>query len=85
MAHEEHRKTQNSTIKTAGDHNDVTIDYSRRIRDIIELSYTKNSKGDRYVILLRCEWFNLEGRTYQMVTSRALTSKANGIRMILSF
>jgi hypothetical protein len=66
MAHEEHRKTRNSTIKTAGDHNDVTIDYYGRIRDIIELSYTKNNKGDRYVILLQCEWFNLEGRTYQM-------------------
>jgi len=66
MAHEAHRKTQNSTIKTAGDHNDVTIDYYETIRDIIELSYTKNSKGDRSIILLRCEWYNLEGRTYQM-------------------
>jgi len=66
MAREAHRKTQNSTIKTAGDHNDVTIDYYGTIRDIIELSYTKNSKGDRSVILLRCEWYNLEGRTYQM-------------------
>jgi len=66
MAHEAHRKTQNSTIKTAWDHNDVTIDYYGTIKDIIELSYTKNSKGDRSVILLWCEWYNLEGRTYQM-------------------
>ena len=66
MAREAHRKTQNSTIKTAGDHNDVTIDYYGTISDIIVLSYTKNSKEDRSVILLRCEWYNLEGRTYQM-------------------
>ena len=66
MAREAHRKTQNSTIKTTGDHNDVTIDYYGTIRDIIELSYTKNSKGDRSIILLWCEWYNLEGRTYQM-------------------
>ena len=46
MAREAHRKTQNSTIKIVGDHNDVTIDYYGTIRDIIELSYTKNSKGD---------------------------------------
>lgn len=66
MARDEHRKTQNSTIKTAGTHSDDTIDFYGTITDIIELSYSKNSKGRRTVILLRCEWYNLEGRTYQM-------------------
>jgi hypothetical protein len=66
MAHDEHRKTQNSTIRSAGTHGDDTIDFYGTIKDIIELSYSKNSKGRRTVILLRCEWYNLEGRTYQM-------------------
>jgi len=66
MGREAHRKTQNSTIKTAGTHNDDTIDFYGTIIDIIELNYTKNSKGDRSIILLWCEWYNLEGRTYQM-------------------
>jgi hypothetical protein len=60
MAREAHRKTQNSTMLTAGTHNDDTIDFYGTIGDIIELNYTKNSKGDRYVIVLRCEWYNLE-------------------------
>jgi Domain of unknown function (DUF4216) len=66
LAREEHRKTQNSTIKTAGTHNGDTIDFYGKITDIIELTYAKNSRGHRTVILLRCEWYNLEGRTYQM-------------------
>jgi len=66
MGREAHRKTQNSTIKTAGTHNDDTIDFYGTIIDIIELNYTKNNKGDRSIILLRCQWYNLEGRTYQM-------------------
>ena len=66
LAREEHRKTQNSTIKCAGTHNDDTIDFYGTIIDIIELSYSKNSKGHRTVILLRCEWYNLEGKTYQL-------------------
>jgi hypothetical protein len=66
MAHDEHRKTHNSTIRSAGTHGDDTIDFYGTIKDIIELSYSKNSKGRRTVILLRCDWYNLEGRTYQM-------------------
>lgn len=66
IARDEHRKTQNSTIKTAGTHGDDTIDFYGTITDIIELSYSRNSKGRRTVILLRCEWYHLGGRTYQM-------------------
>jgi len=66
LAHDEHRKTQNSTIKSAGTHGDDTIDFYGTIKDIIELSYNKNSKGQRTVVLLWCEWYNLEGMTYQM-------------------
>jgi hypothetical protein len=74
MTHDKHRKAQNSTIRSAGTHGDDTIDFYGTIKDIIELSYSKNSKGRRTVIskgrrtiiLLRCEWYNLEGRTYQM-------------------
>lgn len=66
LARDEHRNTQNSTIKSAGTHGDDTIDFYGTITDIIELSYSKNNKGRRTVILLRCEWYNLEGRTYQM-------------------
>jgi hypothetical protein len=66
VAREEYRKTQNSTIKTAGTHNDDTIDFYGTITDIIELTYNKNNKGDRSIVLLRCEWYHLEGRTYQM-------------------
>jgi hypothetical protein len=55
-----------NTIKSAGTHGDDTIDFYGTITDIIELSYSKNSKGRRTVILLQCEWYNLEGRTYQM-------------------
>jgi len=66
MACDEHRMTQNFTIKTTGTHGDDTIDFYGTITDIIELSYSKNSKGYRTVILLRCEWYHLEGRTYQM-------------------
>jgi len=65
-AREEHRQTQNSTIKTEGTHNDGTIDFYGTITDIIELTYAKNNKGNRTIILLRCEFYNLEGRTYQM-------------------
>ena len=66
MARDQHRKTQNSTIKAVGTHGDDTIDFYGTIIDIIELSYSKNMNGRRTVILLRCEWYNLEGRTYQM-------------------
>jgi hypothetical protein len=66
MARDEHKKTQNSTIKTAGTHGGDTIDFYGTITDIIELSYSKNNKGHRNVILLRCEWYNLEGKTYQL-------------------
>ena len=66
MACEVDRKTQNSTIKTVGTHNEDTIDFYGTITDIIELTYAKNSKGDRTVVLLRSEWYNLEGRTYEM-------------------
>ena len=64
LARDEHRKTQNSTIKSAGTHGYDIIDFYGTIKDIIELSYNKNSKGQRTVVLLRCEWYNLEGRTY---------------------
>jgi hypothetical protein len=66
LARDEHRKTQNSTIKSGGTHGDHTIDFYGTIHDIIELTYNRNSKGRRTVVLLRCEWYNLEGRTYQM-------------------
>ena len=66
LAREEHRKTQNSTIKCAGTHNDDTIDFYGTITDIIELTYARNSRGDRTVILLWCEWYHLDGRTYRM-------------------
>jgi hypothetical protein len=66
MARDEHRMTQNSTIKTAGTHSDDTIDFYGTITDIIELSYSKNSKRRRTVIILWCEWYNLEGRAFQM-------------------
>jgi hypothetical protein len=66
LARDEHKKTQNSTIKTAGTHGDDNIDFYGTIKDIIELSYSNNSKGRRTVVLLRCEWYHLEGRTYQM-------------------
>jgi hypothetical protein len=65
-ARDEHRKTQNSTIKCPGTHSDDTMDFYGTIIDIIELSYSKNSKGSRTVILLRCEWYHLGGRTYHM-------------------
>jgi len=66
MARDQNRKTQNSTIQTAGTHSDNTIDFCGTITDIIELTYSKNNNGQRTVILLRCEWYNLEGRTCQM-------------------
>jgi hypothetical protein len=66
MARDEHRMTHNSTIKTAGTHSDDTIDFYGTITDIIELSYSKNNKRRRTVIILWCEWYNLEGRTFQM-------------------
>jgi hypothetical protein len=58
------RGTQNSTIKTAGVHGEDIIDFYGTITDIIQLTYDKNSNGRRTVILLRCQWYNLEGRSY---------------------
>ena len=66
MDREAQRKTQNCTIKTLGEHNGDTIDFYGTVTEIIELNYIANSRGPRSVILLRCEWYNLEGRTYQM-------------------
>ena len=63
---EAQRKTQNCTIKTLGKHNGDTIDFYRTVTEIIELNYIANNRGPRSVILLQCEWYNLEGRTYQM-------------------
>jgi hypothetical protein len=60
------RYHQNSTIKTVRTHNGDTIDFYGKIIDIKELTYAKNNRGHRTVILLCCEWYNLEGRTYQM-------------------
>jgi hypothetical protein len=65
-AREAQRKTQNCTIKTLGDHNHEIIDFYGTVIEIIEFNYSANSRGPRTVILLRCEWYNLEGRTYQM-------------------
>jgi len=66
IAREVDRKTQNSTVKTVGTHNEDYVDFYGTITDIIELTYAKNSKGDRTVVLLRSEWYNLEGRTYKI-------------------
>ena len=66
MDREAQRKTQNCTIKTLGEHNGDTIDFYGTVTEIIELNYIANSRGPRSFILLRCEWYNLEGRTYQM-------------------
>ena len=66
MDREAQRKTQNCTIKTLGEHNGDTIDFYGTVTEIIELNYIANRRGPRSIILLRCEWYNLEGRTYQM-------------------
>jgi hypothetical protein len=63
MAREAQRKTQNCTIKTLGTNNDYIIEFYGTVIEIIELNYITNSKGPRSVILLRCEWYNLEGKT----------------------
>jgi hypothetical protein len=65
-AREAQRKTQNCTIKTLGEHKGHIIDFYGKVEEIIELNYTENSRGPRSVILLRCEWYNLEGKTYEM-------------------
>jgi hypothetical protein len=59
-------KTQNCTIKILGEHNGDTVDFYGTVKEIIELNYMANSRGPKTVILMRCEWYNLEGRTYQM-------------------
>lgn len=66
MAREAGRKTQNSGIKAEGTHKDESIDFYGVLTEIIELNYIANKNGPRSVILLRCEWFNLEGKTYQL-------------------
>jgi hypothetical protein len=45
MAHEAQRKTQNCTIKTLGEYKGHIIDYYEKVKDIIELNYTKNRRG----------------------------------------
>jgi hypothetical protein len=64
MARDEYKKTQNSAITCVGTHGDDTIDFYGIIKDITELSYSKNIDGHRIVVLLRREWYHLEGRTF---------------------
>jgi hypothetical protein len=73
-AREAQRKTQNCTIKTLGEHKGHIIDFYGKVEEIIELNYTENNRGPRSVILLRCEWYNLEGKTYEMKDDRYFKS-----------
>jgi hypothetical protein len=50
IARDEHRKTQNSTIKSPGLYSDDEIDFYGKITEIIELSFGKNGKGSRTVM-----------------------------------
>jgi hypothetical protein len=55
--------TQNSGVVTGGTHNGEDVDYFGVLKEVIELEYNSNLQARRTVVLFRCDWFNLEGKT----------------------
>ena len=58
---EKDRKTQNSGVMSAGNHDKKEKDFYGVLADIIELSYNSDLKHKRTVVLFRCNWFRLAG------------------------
>ncbi|KAK1583627.1 hypothetical protein Q3G72_025660 [Acer saccharum] len=63
MNRDETRKTQNNGVVVKGENETEEVPYYGRIRDIVELCYTKGNK----VVLFDCDWFDTsrEGRGYK--------------------
>lgn len=55
--------TQNSGVMTEGSHNGKDVDFYGVLKEVIELEYNSNLQVRRTVVLFRCDWFNLEGKT----------------------
>ena len=55
--------TQNSGVLTEGSHNGKDVDFYGVLKEVIELEYNLNLQVRRTMVLFRCDWFNLEGKT----------------------
>jgi hypothetical protein len=60
---EKYLLTQNSGVLTEGSHNEIDVDFYGVLKEVIELEYNSNFQVRRTVVLFRCDWFNLEGKT----------------------
>jgi hypothetical protein len=55
--------TQNSGVMTDGSHDGNDIDFYGVLKEVIELEYNSNFQVRRTVVLFRCDWFKLHGKT----------------------
>ena len=61
--HERFLLTQNSGVMTNGSRDGNDIDFYGVLKEVIELEYNSNFQFRRTVVLFRCDWFNLHGKT----------------------
>jgi hypothetical protein len=55
--------TQKSGVITDGSHDGNDIDFYGVLKEVIELEYNLNFQVRRMVVLFRCDWFKLHGKT----------------------
>lgn len=54
------RRTQNSGVMSLGTHNNSVIDFYGTLKEIIKLDYNGD---DRSVVMFKCDWYKLNGKT----------------------
>jgi len=61
--HKKSLHTQNSGVMTAVTNEGQSVDFYGVLREVIQLMYNSSIQSHRTVVVLRCDWYNLDGTT----------------------
>ena len=61
--HEKSLRTQNSGVMTAVTNEGQSVEFYGVLREVIQLMYNSSVQSHRTVVVLRCDWYNLDGTT----------------------
>ena len=61
--HEKSLSTQNSGVMVAVTNEGQLVEFYGVLREVIQLMYNCSIQSYRMVVLLRCDWYNLVGKT----------------------
>ena len=61
--HEKSLRTQNSSIMTDVTHEGQSLEFYGVLREVIQLMYNSSVQSHMTVVLLCCDWYNLDGTT----------------------